>query len=57
MTIKVLSLYLTKKNLVIVQDLCQLDNQILLIILQKKLIKLNVKILIVCMNMRVSMII
>ena len=54
MVMKVLSLYLTKYNLLIVQDLWQAHYQILLMILQKEFIKLNVKIVIVFLNMKVS---
>ena len=46
-----------KKKLLIVKDLLQLHYQILLIILQKKFRKLNVKIAIVFLNMKVSRII
>ena len=51
---KVLSLYLTKQNLLIAQDLWQVHHQILLIISQNKFIKLSVKTVIVFLNMKVS---
>ena len=44
MVTKVLSIYPTKQSLLIVQDLWQVHNLVLLIISQKKFIKLNVKI-------------
>ena len=51
---KVLQLYLTKQNFLIVQDLWQVHYQILLIISHKESMKLNVKIVIVFLNMKVS---
>ena len=54
---KMLSLYLTKQNLLIVQDLWQVDYQIVLIIRQKEFIKLTVKIVIIFLNMKVPKII
>ena len=50
----VASIYPTKQNLLIVQDLWQAYYQILLIIWQKKLVKeLDIKIVIVFLNMKV----
>ena len=46
-----------KKRLLIVKDLLQLHHQILLIILQNEFRKLNLKIAIVFLNMKVSRII
>ena len=46
-------LYLAKSNLLIAQDLWQFYYQILLMISQKKSIKLNVKIVIVFLNIKV----
>ena len=57
MIMKVLSLYITNKNLLTVQSLWHVNYQILLIISQKELIKLkliNVKIAVVFFNMKVS---
>ena len=54
MVMKVLSLYLTKQNLLIVQDLWQLHYQILLITSQKEFTKLNVKIVIRCVYLVVQ---
>ena len=57
MIMKVLSLYITNKNLLTVQSLWHVNYQILLIISQKELIKLkliNVNIAVVFFNMKVS---
>ena len=54
MVMKVLQLYLTKQNFLIVQDLWQVHYQILLIISHKESMKLNVKIVIAFLNMKVS---
>ena len=57
MIMKVLSLYITNKNLLTVQSLWHVNYQILLIISQKELIKLkliNVKIAVVFFTMKVS---
>ena len=48
-----LSLYLTKQNSLIVQDLWQIHYQIMSIISQEEFTKLNVKIAIVFLNMKV----
>ena len=50
---KVLPIYPTKQNLLIVQDLWKVHYQIFLIMLQKKSVKLTVKIVIVFLNMRI----
>ena len=56
MVMKELQLYLTKKNLLIAQDLYQVHYQMLFIISQKEFefIKLSVKIVIVFLNIEVS---
>ena len=43
-----------KKNLLILQDLWQLHHQILLILSYKEFTKLNLKIMVVFLNMKVS---
>ena len=53
MVMKVLSLYLTKQNSLIVQDLWQIHYQVMSIISQEEFTKLNVKIAIVFLNMKV----
>ena len=52
-----LKLYLSKQNLLIVQNLWQVHYQIMLITSQREFIKLNEKILIVFSNAKVSRII
>ena len=52
MVMRVLQMFLTKWNLLIVQDLWQVHYQILLIIMQKEFVKLNVKTAIVFLNMK-----
>ena len=54
MAMKVLSLYLTKYNFLIVQDLWQVHYETLFMISQKEFIKLNVKIVVTFLNMNVS---
>ena len=53
MVMKMLSLYLTKQNSLIVQDLWQIHYQIMSIISQEEFTKLKVKIAIVFLNMKV----
>ena len=47
-------LYLTKQNVLALHDLREFHYQILLIISQKEFLKLNVKIVIVFLNFKVS---
>ena len=53
MVMKVLSLYVTKQNLLIAQDLWQVYYQILLIVLQKEFLKLIGNDMIAFLNMKV----
>ena len=48
------TIYPTKSNLLIVQDLCQAHYQILFIISEKEFIKLYINIVIVFLNMKVQ---
>ena len=47
-------LYLTKQNVLVLHDLREFHYQIFLIISQKEFLKLNVKIVIVFLNFKVS---